>query len=100
MTDIHIPPAALEAGARTAYETYWRIQAEAVGMNPADLEPWTYHNDAEQEEWRTHARAAFLAMIEAWPGMAHYRGGWEPVIHNNRKPHLILPLMENPDAEA
>ena len=100
MTDITIPPAALEVGARAAYETYWRLQAEAVGMNPADLEPWDYHDAPTQEEWRTLARATFLAMVEAWPGMAHYRGGWGPVIHNNRKPHLILPLTEKQDDKA
>ena len=40
-------------------------------------------------------RLAIAAALNAWPGNIHYRGGWEPVIHNNRKPHLILPLTEN-----
>lgn len=41
------------------------------------------------------------AAINAWPGMVHYRGGWEPVIHNNRQPHIILPLpQEKPDNEV
>ena len=41
------------------------------------------------------ARAAFLAMIEAWPGASRESdqlgGNWH---------RLILPLTENPDAEA
>lgn len=92
MTTIHIPPAALEAGARAAYETYWRLQAEAVGMNPADLEPWDYHDAPTQEEWRTLARAAFEAMVGAWPD-------WS--ICGDRSKWIELPLpTENPDAEA
>ncbi len=48
MADITIPPAALEAGAR----------ALAISKEGND-EWWTLHMRA--------ARAAFLAMIEAWP---------------------------------
>ena len=42
----------------------------------------------------TDLAPAIAAALNAWEGMAHYRGGWEPVIHNNRKPHLILPLPQ------
>jgi hypothetical protein len=53
MTDITIPPAALEAGAR-ALARY-------------NCEQW----DNDPDRWRAYftdeARAAFLAMIEAWP---------------------------------
>lgn len=76
MSSINIPPAALEAGC-SAYTA-------AI-----------YKGNGTHAEFREAIRAAFEAMVEAWPGMAHYRGGWEPVIHNNRKPHLILPLTEN-----
>ena len=55
MTDVTIPAAALEAGAR-ALARY-------------NCEQW----DNDPDRWRTYftdeARAAFLAMIEAWPGM-------------------------------
>jgi hypothetical protein len=78
--NIELPPAALEAGARQICG-YERDQ------------------DVDWREYIGHARAAFLAMLQAWPGMAHYRGGWEPVVHNNRKPHIILPLTEASDAE-
>ena len=78
MSEIRIPAAALEAGAR-ALARY-------------NCEQW----DNDPDRWRAYftdeARAAFLAILEAWPGMVHYRGGWEPVTHNNRKPHFILPL--------
>ena len=74
VTNITIPPAALDAGTDTIRDY------RKAGVTSDKI-----------------ARAAFLAMIEAWPGMAHYRGGWEPVIHNYCKPHLILPL---PPAEA
>ena len=47
MTDIFIPPAALEAGAEAFLE--------------CDRSPACSFEDA--------LRAAFLAMIEAWPGM-------------------------------
>jgi hypothetical protein len=50
MTDITIPPAALEAGAR----------AIAVDGGIADPE-WRFYKEA--------ARAAFLAMLAAWEGM-------------------------------
>lgn len=82
MADITIPPAALEAGAKEL----------AMQCRCAMACDWRNHLD--------DARACCLAMLEAWEGMAHYRGGWEPVIHNNRKPHLILPLTEKTDDKA
>lgn len=93
--NITIPPAALEAGARAAYETYWRLQAEAIGMNPADLEPWNYHDAPTQEEWRTQARAAFLAMIENWEGKRV-----DDTFRWLSEAALILPLTETDNAES
>ena len=56
MTDITIPPAALEAGVRTLcneQRLFWHgLTTEA------------------QDIIRGEARAAFLAMIEAWEGMS------------------------------
>ena len=74
MTTITIPPEAL-AGAERAYG----------GCNcPA---------------CKKAVRRVAEALLKAWPGVVHYRGGWEPVIHNNRNPHLILPLTETSTKE-
>ena len=55
MSKITIPPAALEAGARTLcneQRLFWRgLRSEA------------------QNIIRREARVAFIAMLEAWPGM-------------------------------
>ena len=53
MTDITIPPAALEAGARAIAESLRtaRLTTEA------------------QDGYKPEARAAFLAILEAWPEM-------------------------------
>ena len=67
---ITIPPAALEAGAR------------AIGEE-------TYISNKETQ--KAAARAAFEAMVGAWPGAG---------VEGHITPHLILPLTENPDAEA
>ena len=55
MTDIIIPPAALEAGARTL-------------CNEQRLF-WHGLTTQAQDIIRGEARAVFIAMIEAWPGM-------------------------------
>lgn len=55
MTDITIPPDALEAGARAIAESLRtaRLTTEA------------------QDGYKPEARAACLAMLENWPGMQH-----------------------------
>lgn len=78
MTDIHIPPAALEAGRR---ELYPHLLTENDDMA------------------REIARAAFVAMVEAWPGM-NAKAATDHVMLLNSTPALILPLTENLDAEA
>ena len=84
---MNIPAAALEAGAR-ALARY-------------NCEQW----DNDPDRWRAYftdeARAAFLAMINAWPGMRHDgpSGGGisqEPL----QLSRIILPLTENPDDKA
>ena len=70
MTDIHIPPAALGAGLREYYVV--------LGMGGT-------LSDA--------LRAAFVAMVEAWPG---FHIGAKATI----APYVILPLTENPDDKA
>ena len=77
MSDITIPPAALEAGAKA-------LCAKAGYA-------WTVTPDVHAH-WREQARAAFLAMIEAWPGMeVHNFDGW------THAEGLVLPLTEASD---
>ena len=74
MTDITIPPAALDAG----YAAWWK-SIKSGAMNERAL------------------RAAFLAMIENWPGMWVEQLYPLPVDTQG----VILPLpQENTDAEA
>ena len=58
--NIHIPPAALEAGARALADAYYR--------NCSDGRLTLSDTDDTPEDWYAEARAAFLAMVEAWPG--------------------------------
>ena len=85
--NIHIPPAALEAGARALADAYYR--------NCSDGRLTLSDTDDTPEDWYAEARAAFVAMVEAWPGMATYSAGI-----NGPYPYLILPLTENPDDKA
>lgn len=62
MTDIHIPPAALEAGAKHIYQNWHRDSADL-------LPPWEFLAAEYRTRWLDQARAAFLAIVEAWPGM-------------------------------
>ena len=93
MSNITIPPAALEAGARAMAKAGYAFS----GIELTD--PYT----ADADYWDCCARAACLAMLEAWPGMhqrtgikQHESGEWrEPY------PMLCLPLpQENPDDKA
>lgn len=72
MTTIHIPPAALEAGLREYYVV--------LGMGGT-------LSDA--------LRAAFVAMVEAWPGM---RNDWTSAFADEVA--LILPLTQTQGAAA
>lgn len=56
---MNIPPAALEAGARAMCHNAYKHLPE---MRDQD----TYTPDAEY--WLGQARAAFVAVVEAWPG--------------------------------
>jgi hypothetical protein len=56
MTDITIPPEALEAAARAV-----------VCAIMFEVEPDARANQLTNDEYRTIARAACLAMLKAWP---------------------------------
>ena len=74
MSDIHIPPKALEAGAKA-------LCKEARLF-------WPDLNDAEHDIMRAEARAACLAMLRAWPErrFRYERNGTYPVV--------VLPFEE------
>lgn len=81
MTDITIPPEAVEGYCRHRYGTDWDH----------------LFNDREKEIARRNARSSITATLKAWPWAwtedARFFGA-------GAGPCLILPLTENPDAEA
>ena len=85
MTDITIPPEALEAAAKELYEV------DTYTDDDDDDIPWEELHMIDKEEYLDYARSACLAMLKAWPGVAvqgtrpHFRDG----------PQIILPLTEN-----
>ena len=90
MSDIIIPPAALEAGARAAYDQ-WRHECADEGDEPVEnYREWDDLDEWEQDSFRAQARAAFLAIVEAWPGM-------QQRIHIEQAIILPLPPQENSD---
>lgn len=74
MTDITIPPEALEAAARAACEDRGYDWDKYINFRPA---------------FRRIAHAALRAGIAAWPGMQHCR--WNE-LNAAFTSHLILPL--------
>lgn len=76
MTDITIPPEALEEAARAIYD----ILEGAVANQDygRQMRQW--------EQAQELARAACLAMLKAWPGMFTYK------YHDDTTTALIIPL--------
>ena len=72
-----IPPAALEAGARAFIER--RVDACV----------WVHLSDESKRGYQEEMRAAFLAMIEAWPGA--YTANQ---VQAERPPVLCLPFPQ------
>ena len=87
MTDITIPPEALEAAAEAEY--YARFGASAG--------PWKDAPDWIKHQCWHHARAALQAGIKAWPGMR--LGKYRDVAGANDRNILPLP-QENTNAEG
>jgi len=74
MTDITIPAAALEAGARAIAESLRTVRLTTEA----------------QDGYKPEARAACLAMLEAWPGM-------RIKMDQHNGPDIVLPLTEASD---
>lgn len=74
MSNIHIPPAALEAGARAI----------------CDANGWPHSKAMFCDEV---ARAAFVAMVEAWEGMRIKSDPYNGL-------DIVLPLTEKTDDKA
>lgn len=77
--DIIIPPEVLEAAAKAVLSAIM-----------FEVEPDARANQLTNDEYRTIARAACLAMLKAWPGMHHYAPSAEPYYGK----HIILPLPQ------
>jgi hypothetical protein len=91
MTDIHIPPEAVEAAARAAYYAFTEI-------NIGDGEDrWERLLPRFRAEYREQARAALLAGLRAWPGMWNEQENGSKVLFDGT-PNLILPMQKNPDS--
>ena len=83
MTDITIPPEALEAAAEDIYN-HWQFSFTGKV-------PWVPGgNSLMQEKARDLARAAIAAAINAWPGAHKWDTG--QVWHQAA---IVLPLTEN-----
>ena len=79
MTDITIPPEALEAAAKIIRDSFYNITLRSIITNDSNAE--------------NVARAACLALLNAWPGM-------EIEMVFVEEEYLILPLpKENTHAE-
>ena len=88
MTDITIPPEALEAVAKSI--------CLGMGNNP-DVLSCDGSGRVVWMCWEAEARAVCIAMLKAWPGMETKGTPMFPTLIRT----IILPLpKENPDAES
>ena len=92
MTDITIPPEAVEAAARADYEM---TRDEALSdhgiMASLTYRPWEDLSVDGKEYYMKHATAALRAGIAAWPGM---HTGWQ-CIGCGDDAQIILPLPQD-----
>jgi hypothetical protein len=82
---VKIPPAALEAGARAFIER--RVDACV----------WVHLSDESKRGYQEEMRAAFLAMLEAWPNAKTLRDDGRRQTYI--VPALILPLPQEASDE-
>lgn len=69
MIDIHIPPAALEAGARAAMRAVELEHGSPEGRKLLGFDTSAAFIDAGWPNYVEQTRTAFVAMVEAWEGM-------------------------------
>ena len=85
MTDITLPPEALEAAAEDIYN-HWQFSFTGKV-------PWVPGgNSLMQEKARDLARAALIAGLAAWPGIIETEIKWKHPGGAINAPSLILPL--------
>lgn len=90
MTKINIPPAALEVGAKGAWD------AERARLSEYTLPPWENLHPEVKKQKIDHARASFEAMVAAWPNQHIIDDDVVYIQHA-----LILPLpQEGGDADS
>jgi hypothetical protein len=96
MTDITIPPEAVEAAARAL--------CIAAGYDPDDMQEGPLLDGSLVyplwREWEDDATAALRAGLLAWPGMAHDCRTFINVTNSGTETRIILPLTEKPDDKA
>lgn len=68
MTDITIPPEAVEAAAKALYEAWCKVH----GVEDTSM-PWGDIDDEERDACFAEAIAALRAGIATWPGMWHIK---------------------------
>ena len=90
---ISIPAAVVEAVAVAEWD------AERARIEDFTLPLFEELHPEVQKLKLGQARVACLAMLEAWPGM-HIHEWQRPWLGGMSGTDLILPLTENPDAEA
>ena len=97
MTDITIPPAALEAGARAAHDQWWHECADEACEPVENWREWDELDEWEQDSFRAQARAAFLAIVGAWEGAKIIRDDGRRQTY--AIPAIILPLPQEASDE-
>lgn len=98
MSDITIPPEALEAAARAVHDIDRKIAGEDQWPAWEDISP-------TDKQRRLHrVRAALLAGLKAWPGMKKHKvqvpDDSDEVRYTLKTVGIVLPLTENTNAET
>jgi len=90
--DIHISAAALEMGARAKWNERRRLAAISGRPGASRMPSWDALGPQRQSHLLSETRAAFNAIVKAWPGM-------EVKLYWRSADEIILPLTEKPDGE-
>lgn len=98
--NITIPPEALEAAARAAHDQ-WRHECAVEADEPVEnWREWDELDRWEQDSFREQARAACLAMLEAWQTEKHKMIVGVAIDEvGGQCPAIILPLPQKETSE-